>query len=191
MKKVEVFSEFKEEFFLSDTLTGAQPTLWAKFALAYTKDSVKIRIKTQVGEKMVVPYAGDNVQVWRGDAVEFFVSPYGDKEKYFELDIAPNGACFHAKVINPDNCTAYTHLLDVAPIKTTVSVENGVWTTEMQVPFSMLLKEGDADKAHTLPWLFNVYRIDAAHDEYQAFSPTGGVKANFHVPSQFAKMEWK
>ena len=189
MEKVKVYREYGEAFYLREVQTGGKTEIATKFSLAYDGSYLKIKITSEQGEGFDCPYSGENDPIWRGDAVEFFVSPYGDLFRYFELDVAPNGGTFFADIINPDGYSGYSHMIDEHDIQKSIKVENGLWETEMKVPFALLLKEGDEKKVHTLPWLFNVYRIYAAKEEYAAFSPTGGDEENFHVPSAFVAME--
>lgn len=190
MKTIQVAkNKYVDEGHLCEVMTGGATTLKTRFAIAYTDTCLKVRIISETGGQTITPYSGVNVPVWHGDTVEFFVSPYGDENWYFELNVAPNGACFYARIFNPNNREAFFHAEDESGVTAEISMEKDIWTTELTVPFSYVLKEGDEKKVKELPWRFNVYRIDSAREEYAAFSPTGGQKANFHIPTEFAKMQ--
>ena len=190
MKTIQVAkNEYVEEGALSEVLKGGETTLKTRFAIAYTDTGLKVRTITQTGGKTFAPFSGAGMPIWLGDVVEFFVSPYGDEKWYFELNVAPNGATFFARIFNPNNRESFSHPDIDCTAKADLHIENDVWTTELFVPYSYILKEGDENRIKELPWRFNVYRIDIAREEYAAFSPTGGEKANFHIPSKFAKMQ--
>lgn len=190
MKTIQVAkNKYVEEGTLCEVMTGGDTTLKTRFAVQYTDTSLKVRIISETGGKTITPFSGKNMPIWYGDTVEFFVSPYGDENWYFELNVAPNGAYFNARIFNPNNKEAFSHADDESGVTSTVHIEKDIWTTELNVPFSYILKEGDEKRIQQLPWRFNVYRIDIAREEYAAFSPTGGEKACFHVPTKFAKMQ--
>ena len=182
-------NKYVEERNLCEVMTGGETRLKTCFAMQYTDTGLKLRVISETGGNPITPFSGVNVPVWYGDALEFFVSPYGDENWYFELNVAPNGACFNARIFNPNNKEAFSHADEESGVTSEIRIENDIWTTELNVPFSYILKEGDEKRIKQLPWRFNVYRIDIARGEYAAFSPTGGEKANFHVPSKFAQMQ--
>lgn len=190
MKIIQVAkNEYIEEGALCETVRGGKTTLKTRFSIAYTDTGLKVRVISETGGETVAPFSGASMPVWFGDTVEFFVSPYGDEKWYFELNVAPNGAYFYARIFNPNGMESFSHPDADCGAVSTVQIENGVWTTELYVPFSYILKEGDEKRIRELPWRFNVYRIDIAREEYAAFSPTGGEQANFHIPAKFAKMQ--
>ena len=182
-------NQYVDEGLFCDAVSGGETTLKTRLSIAYTDTGLKVRFVSETGGKTVTPFEGENVPVWFGDAVEFFLSPYGDEQWYFEMNVAPNGAFFNARIFNPDDKTAFSHAELFSNVTSTVKIEKGIWTTELNVPFSFVLKKGDEKRIEELPWRFNAYRIDIAREEYAAFSPTGGGEANFHVPSKFAKMQ--
>lgn len=56
-------------------------------------------------EDIISPYCSDNEDIWQGDAVELFLSPDGDRTRYFELEVSPFGVRFWGEVINRDGKT--------------------------------------------------------------------------------------
>ena len=63
-----------------------------------------------------------------------------------------------------------------------IKIENGVWTTEMFIPYSAMELQGKSlDDVKMLPWRFNVYRICDGNEEYCSFAPTYMEKINFYM----------
>ena len=147
----------------------------------------------------------DGSEVWREDAVEMFIDPFGPGRVYFELDISPHNVLFDALVLNrtvpPDgprdivalqdwNCGGLRRAVAVAGELDTRRGRGEYWDVEVAVPFH------DLAAPHCPPepgeeWRVNLYRVDHAPDgdEYQAWSPTGRV--DFHVPWRFGRVRFE
>ena len=52
-------------------------------------------------EDIISPYCSDNEDIWQGDAVEVFLSPDGDRTRYFELEVSPFGVRFWGRSHQP------------------------------------------------------------------------------------------
>ena len=184
--------EYGEKYLLGEVRYGGEATLKTYVAFCYTETSVKIKIEAY-GDDFYSPYKGDykNEQVWNADAVEIFLSPYGSEEWYYEVDFAPTGAWFTAHLFNPDGHRGYCHGEDgpAEGVVWDIKVENGCWTTEVEIPFAFMIKnEEDLKKALSLPWRGNIYRIDIKNDEYLSACPTNCDEINFHVPQGFGRL---
>ena len=184
-------NEFKEKYPLKEVLQGAEPTVNTTVSMRYTKDTLHIRMECQANKPLVAEYQGTCVPVWKGDVGEVFISPYGSEEWYYELDVAPNGATFHARIYNPDDTCGYGRCLADDALVTRAEIVDGGWVAEWDIPFALLVKEEDLARIQDLPWRGNVYRINAGDNEYYSFAPTKREQINFHVPSAFAKWEFE
>ena len=119
--------------------------------------------------------------------MEVFISPYEDRTHYFEFDAAPNNSCYNAQVLNIGEPTVYVRSINDCPVKYNSNVYANRYVTEIRIPFSLLLKSGEAPR--NIPWLFNAYRISRGEDvKMFALSPTG--HTSFHVPSEFSSLEF-
>ena len=189
-KSITIGKAYKKAYNLGLVLQGERPTLGTKFYMSYDEQGIHVRVECEIDENLHTPFDGDGVPVWRGDAVEVFLSPYGRENWYYEFDFAPNGANFHAHIYNPDGWTAYNHgLAPECGVTGEIKIENGVWTTEMFIPYSAMELQGKSlDDVKMLPWRFNVYRICDGNEEYCSFAPTYMEQINFHVSSAFADL---
>ena len=177
----------KNEYELVELCQGKKTKFRTKFSVSYTDEKIRFHFVSSYTGALNTPYSGQNDPVWRGDAVEVFISPYAKKKQYFEFDIAPNLSCYHCHIINPDGKTAYNHALGViAAMKS--NANDGVWEAEMEVPFAEMLGK-KAAKFKKIAWRINAFRYDAINDEYCALSPTGII--NFHVPAKFLKLQFE
>ncbi|MBQ8394070.1 MAG: carbohydrate-binding family 9-like protein [Clostridia bacterium] len=181
--------KFEEKYTLGEVLQGEKPSLKTTVSACYTKDALRFYIECETDKPLVADYEGDFVPVWKGDVVEVFVCPYGDERWYYELDVAPNGSNFHARIYNPNDAEGYARGIDTDGLVARSVVKEGSWTVEMEVPFALILKEEDIARVKELPWRGNIYRIDCGNDEYLSLAPTKKENINFHVPSAFAKWE--
>ena len=192
-KSYVIKSTYGDKQNLGLVLEGETPKLGTKFSMFYTKEGIHVRFECEIGEKTHSAFEGAFVPVWRADAVEVFFSPEGREDSYYEFDFAPNGSFFHAHILNPDGWTAYTHSL--APdcgVTADIQIQNKLWTTEMFIPFSAMKLDGKTlEELKSMPWRFNVYRIEAAGQEYCSFAPTHREKINFHASAAFADLLWE
>ena len=151
-------------------------------AVFYNDEEITFVFECQYELPLEMPYSRYNDPVWRGEAVEIFISPYADKEHYFEFDTAPNGACYNAQILNLGDSDVFVRSINKSPVRYIASIEETSYVLEIHIPFSLVLKAGDA--YNDVPWIFNAYRI---HDKkHYAFSPTG--EAGFHVPERFDRI---
>ena len=175
--------------FLVNAKDGTNTSLKTWFYVCATERGLQFKIQG-AAEELYAPYTGIHPfePVWIGDVMEVFLSPNADETWYFEFNHAPNGSCFYAKIYNPDGLAAFSRGMEEFDTEKKITVENGVWTTEFVIPYDVVVKDGDFEKAKGMAWSFNVYRIDHKNDEYLAFSPVNMQQVSFHVPSKFAKL---
>ena len=180
--------EKKYIYELKEVASGAPTVNKTTLCVQYTDEELLITFCGAYNGVPNIPYSGLQELVWKGETVEAFVSPYGSGREYLELDIAPNGSTFFAKIYNPDECIAFNRLFVETPIKVeTMQKESGFEAT-MRIPISFLVKEEDAKSFKSLPWRGNFFRYDSYNDEYCALSPTGVL--NFHIPKAFVTFKF-
>ncbi len=183
---------FGEKYLLGEVRYGGETTLKTYVSFAYTERSIRVKIEAQ-GDEFFSPYKGDyrNETVWNADAVEIFLSPYGSERWYYEVDFAPTGAWFTGHIFNPDGYRGYSRGENGPKdgIVWDIKVENGWWTTVVEIPFDFMIKnEEELKRATTLPWRVNAFRIDYKNDEYLSVCPTNYEEINFHVPKGFGRL---
>jgi hypothetical protein len=66
------------------------------------------------------------------------------------------------------------------------------WTVEVRIPLPLKVagRTGPTPQAGD-KWRVNLFRYDAAHDAYLAWSPTLKTPAAFHVPDKFGTLEFR
>lgn len=189
-KSLTIKKEYDKPQNLGLVLQGEAPKYGTKFWMSYSKEGIHVRIECEISKKTHAAFEGEFVPVWQADAVEVFLSPEGKEDWYYEFDFAPNGSYFHGHIYNPDSWTAYNHA--IAPdhgVKGCVQIKDGIWTTEMFIPFTEMGLSGKTlEEIKKLPWRFNVYRIETDGGEHSSFAPTKAEHINFHVSSAFADL---
>ena len=182
--------EYENAGELGLVLQGEKPKLGTKFYMLYTKEGIQVRFECEIKGRTHSAFKGEFVPVWHADAVEVFLSPYGKEDWYYEFDFAPNGSFFHGHIYNPDGRTAYNHALSpYHSVRGNIKIKKGLWTTEMFIPFAeMGLSDKSLEEIKSLPWRFNVYRIEDKGQEYTSFAPTRAEIINFHISSAFADL---
>ena len=174
----------KKEYTLVELCEGKPTKFCTKFSVSYTDESVRFHFVSSYMGALNCPYSGENDPVWRGDAVEVFISPFGKEDEYFEFDVAPNLSYYYCHILNPDGKTAYNHALP-DELSAESAVKDGVWEATLEVPFALMLQE-KAGEFKNMPWKINAFRYDAINDEYCAISPTGVI--NFHISEKFLEL---
>ena len=124
----------------------------------------------------------DNAPLYRGDVCEVFISVNGDRNEYFEIEVAPNGASFYALIKNRNG------MLDVSFLEknftTFVTVTDKGYDVEIIISFRAL---GVTD----CPIYFNAFRIETEggieNANLLALNPTK--VGNFHCPEFFIRLK--
>jgi hypothetical protein len=140
---------------------------------------------------------------WDEEVVEFFVTPTGTLDRYFELQWNPLGATFDAIIANKiashgvsegiKGDWSYTAKTMTSAVRVNGSVQNSSdrderWTVEARIPFADLdtPMPGDGDV-----WRVNFYRFNrdsGAAVEQLSWSPT--VWPGFHQPNRFGYLRF-
>lgn len=179
----------KNIYELKEVVNGAQTVNKTTLCLQYTNQELIVTFSGTYNGVPYMPYSGDKELVWKGETVEAFLSPYGSEKEYLELDIAPNGASFFAKIYNPDGIVAFNRLFNRTPIKVETTQKESGFEATMRMPISFLVKEEDVESFKELPWKGNFFRLDSHNGEYCALSPTGAL--NFHITKAFVSIKFE
>ena len=153
-------------------------------SITYNDSEIAFRFYCNSNGELYLPFEGANVPVWRGEAVEVFISPFANESYYFEFDTAPNGAFYNTRI--HFNGSVYVSVYKNAPIKHTYEVKDGYYELETRIPFSLILPEGTNPKE--IDWKFNVYRVKFTDGEKELFSLSPTFVKNFHAPSRYPKL---
>lgn len=134
--------------------------------------------------------------LWTEEVVELFLAP-GDAppRRYFELELAPTGIVFDARVESPRgdrlgmtvdpewNCSG----LETRVERTGAGSD---WAATLSIPWRACCGGGPLPRR----WRLNLYRIErprfpGALPEHSAWSPTLVSPADFHRPARFGHLE--
>lgn len=103
-------------------------------------------------ENIVSPFTQDNEDIWKGDAVEVFLSPDGSLSRYYELEVSPFGVRFWGEVTFPRGKKKLQKL--PPPFTAQAACTQGGYTVHIRLPLAAL--EGFDRGAVRL----NAFRVD-------------------------------
>ena len=167
--------------YLKENVTG-EPTPFTT-VLNYFRVGRELHFKfTCENSKLFSAYNGYNEPIYRGDVCEVFLCTGGDLKEYYEIEVAPNGSVFFAKIVNDNGL--HTSFLEQC-LKTSVEITEVGYNVEIVVPCDAIEIKDD------MPIMFNAFRIETegGHENRNllALSPT--LVPFFHVPEKFVKFE--
>ena len=134
-------------------------------------------------EDVISPFQEDNEDIWQGDAVEVFLSPDGNLEHYFELEVSPFGVRFWGEVTFGGGEKTLKKL--PPPFEAEASRTKEGYAVQIKLPLAAM--QG-YDRAAVV---LNAFRLDKKADgrqELYALNPTRC--ETFHKPEYFLKT-WK
>jgi hypothetical protein len=177
------------DFINADNWIGAPKSLVAKTAgkeIALKTDFVLLKSERFLYLKIEVEDVNPgstmteyNQPLYEEEVVEFFLSPDGGLDRYFEFEINHKNAVFVAWIDHKNGNKI--SFIDKNPAKTVITTTKKGWTALARLPLSLF---GDIKNG-----TFNVYRIKRTSSNamiLSAFSPTN--RENFHMPECFAKL---
>ncbi len=128
-------------------------------------------------------YSLNNEPIYMGDVVEVFIGVGAKPSTYFEIEVAPNGAVFFAKIKNKDE-KPKVELKDPT-FKTSVKKTKSGYKSVISIP-EKILDELGKGKLY-----FNAFRIETEGGETDknliALSPT--LCGTFHKPEYFVPLD--
>jgi hypothetical protein len=165
---------------LLDSVSGSEPVQATRFRVVHDERELRVL------------FAADDVHPWANytqrddplyeeEVVEVFLDPVGDLEGYFEFEVNPKNARLDLVLRRVPSGYRKDFRWRCEGFVSEVRISNGIWTTEMAIPFASL---GNAVPAGE--WRANFYRIDRPPGqpwELSAWSPTR--VAAFHVAQRF------
>ena len=155
---------------LKENLSGQYPDRKTELEIKQTKDCLSFSF---ICSKSYLRSFSDknNDTLYRASVVEVFLD-VGD-ESYYEIEVAPNGATFFAKILNRK-----VKLLDNNLFESHARVENDKYFVDIKI---------NLNKIHNPEALkFNAFRIELDNEDTQhlyAMFPT--FSHTFHVPEKF------
>lgn len=179
-----------EPFVLVDAMSGASAIHRTEVRLAWDTLAIHLHVRCHDPEIWASHIVRD-APLWEEEVVEWFLAAgEEDPRAYAELEWNPLGTLFDAWVDNPDGERG-TMRVDRAwsanGLRWAVRVdrEEARWTVQARLPWTALGLDGPA-MLRT-----NIYRIERRSGrapEFQAWSPTFAVPADFHRPERFGMM---
>ncbi len=167
--------------YLRENVTGEKTPFTT--ILDYSKIGNSLRFKfTCENSKLFSAFKGYNEPIYRGDVCEVFICTGENLKEYYEIEVAPNGAVFFAKIVN-ENGLNVTYLEQT--FTASVEITEIGYNVEIIIPCDAIgVREG-------VPIRFNAYRIETEggvpNKNLLALSPT--LVPRFHVPEKFIVLE--
>lgn len=162
--------------YLKENVTGGETQFTTLLDYSRVGNNLRFHFSCE-NSKLFSAYSEDNEPIYCGDVCEVFLSVDGKLNEYFEIEVAPNGTVFFAKILN-DNGLKATFLKK--NFKTSVTLTEKGYDVEIVIPYSSL-------GAGEHPIYFNAFRIETEggipDKNLLALSPT--LKTTFHVPEKF------
>ena len=135
-------------------------------------------------EDVISPFQEDNEDIWQGDAVEVFLSPDGNPEHYFELEVSPFGVRFWGEVTFLGGEKRLKKL--PPPFRADAARTQEGYVVQIKLPLAAMR---GYDRAAVM---LNAFRLDKKADGRQklyALNPT--LCESFHKPQEFIKVQEK
>jgi len=142
-------------------------------------------------------YFKDDEPLFQANALEIFLNPSGDLQRYDEIEIAPTNALFDASFtgrrqgMNLSWSSRARHAVHVeGTLNNPGDVDRG-WTAELAIPFLALTGMPRPRPERGDRWRFNLYRLrqgPGQPNEGQAYSPP--MIGDFHALDRFATMRF-
>ena len=165
---------------LKENFSGGETPF--KTVLEYSKTQSELIFNfTCFNSKLFSAFSEYNAPIYKGDVCEVFLCVGEDLSEYYEIEVAPNGTVFFAKIKNDGklNVTFLPNLL-----KTSAKVTDVGYNVEIVVPFGAI-----GVSSH--PIRFNAFRIETEggipDKNLLSLSPT--LCGNFHKPEKFILLE--
>jgi hypothetical protein len=166
--------------YLKENVTGEKTPFTTE--LNYSKVGNDLHFKFICNNsKLFSAFSGYNEPIYQGDVCEVFLCTGGDLREYYEIEVAPNGTVFFAKILNENGLHA--SFLENS-IKTSVEITDVGYNVEIIVPCDVIGANPN------IPIRFNAFRIETEggvpNKNLLALSPT--LVPRFHVPEKFIEL---
>lgn len=168
-------------YYLKDNRTGKESEYITEFRFKKKENSFVFEFFCEKSCRFSA-CEGFNTAIYDGDVCEIFISADGNRNVYYELEVAPNNSRFFKKVVNNGGKRQSTEVEDAFSSQVK-DYKNG-YAVVMEVPFESIEYREDAET------FFNAYRIETENGEKDKFllalSPT--LSGTFHKPEYFVKI---
>ena len=167
--------------YLKENVTGEKTPFTTVLNYERVKNELHFNFVCE-NSKLFSAFSRYNEAIYNGDVCEIFICTGENRKEYYEIEVAPNGTVFFAKILN-DNGLHATFLENT--IKTRVEITDIGYNVEIVLPFNSIGVKED------MPIFFNAFRIETEggipNKNLLALSPT--LAPFFHVPEKFIKFE--
>ena len=176
--------EFEENkpYYLRENITGAENGECC-FRCCFSGREAEFFFGVR-DEDVISPFQEDNEDIWQGDAVEVFLSPDGNPEHYFELEVSPLGVRFWGEVTFSGGEKRLKKL--PPPFRADAARTQEGYVVQIKLPLAAMR---GYDRAAVM---LNAFRLDKKADDRQklyALNPT--LCESFHKPQKFSKVQEK
>ena len=169
-------------YYLRENVTGAEAEK-CRFRCRFGEREAEFFFDVR-DEDVISPFQEDNEDIWQGDAVEVFLSPDGNPEHYFELEVSPLGVRFWGEVTFLGGEKRLKKL--PPPFRADAARTQEGYVVQIKLPLAAMR---GYDRAAVM---LNAFRLDQKADGRQklyALNPTEC--ATFHKPEYFIKVQEK
>lgn len=159
---------------LKENLSGKYPDRKTELEIKKTEEILSFRFSCSKSE-MISFSNKNNDELYRASVVEVFLDV--GEESYYEIEVAPNGATFFAKILN-----RIVTLLDNDLFKSNTSILDNKYFVDIDIDLKKF--------SHPEIIKFNAFRIELDKEGIQhlyAMFPT--FSDTFHVPEKFVLLD--
>ena len=162
---------------LKNNVTGEKTPFKTVFEYSLLGNSLHFKFSCE-NSKLFSAYSEHNEPIYRGDVCEVFLCTGESLSEYYEIEVAPNGATFFAKIKNNDGVIVASFL--EKNFESSVTLTEKGYEVDIVVPF-------DAISAGKHPIRFNAYRIETegGHENKNLLALNPTMRPFFHVPESF------
>lgn len=168
-------------YVLKDNRTGKESEYFTEFRFEKKESSFVFEFFCEKSCRFSA-CEGFNTAIYKGDVCEIFISVGGDRNVYYELEVAPNNSRFFKKIVFDGEQRHATEVADSFSSQVK-NYKNG-YSVVMEVPFKSIEYREDVET------FFNAYRIETENGETDKFllalSPT--LSGSYHKPKYFVEM---
>ena len=166
-------------YYMRENVTGAESEK-CRFRCRFGEREAEFFFDVK-DEDVISPFQEDNEDVWRGDAVEVFLSPDGDLTRYYELEVSPFGVRLWGEIAFLESMRVLKKL--PPPFRAEVTRTKDGYAVHIRLPFAAL--KGFDRSAMKMNAFCPDRRTDGGQELY-ALNPTRC--GTFHKPQYFLKI---
>ena len=173
----------ERKFTLKDNFTGEEAKKVTEVTFFSQDDRLKLLFICSDSD-IISKGKSYNDRLYEGDVAELFLT-LGERSRYLELEVNPDGAQYAGIVENDNGKISITYLPDSPFVSKTERTESG-WTSEWEIDLKTLRALGYKEENA----YFNLYRQDFEPDgklNLYALCPT--YKPTFHDINAFIKYQ--